>query len=83
MEMTDADKLAKRRLEFNENATVNPGLLAITSSAMAVDGTEIPVENITDGLGVNSKKRHKTVDGTSVSADSGSAASLEGDRRTQ
>jgi hypothetical protein len=81
--MNDADKLAKRRLGFAENETGNPGTIVLTNSAMLVDGAEVTAEVETGTVGVNTKKKHRKNDGSSVSTDSGSAASLEGVRREQ
>jgi hypothetical protein len=50
---------------------------------MIVDGAEVPLEPATVGDDVTTKKRHKTLDGTSVSTNSGSAASFEDDRQIQ
>ena len=78
--MSDAEKAAKRRLEFggdigNEN-------LAIIASDMLVDG--VTVNPLFEKENSSDSKRQKKEDGTTASNQSaGSAASLEDDRRAQ
>jgi hypothetical protein len=81
--MSEAEKLSKRRLGFEESPNIIPGSLALTNSAMAIDGVLHLEGPKKDMEGKVTKKKHKKANGTSVSADSGSAASLEDDRRVQ
>ncbi|KAM0861002.1 hypothetical protein ACQ4PT_046180 [Festuca glaucescens] len=86
--MTDNEKNAKKRLSFDQegmqasdahdNQDVDPNKNAL----MIIDGSkglETEVENDDTG---KENKRHKK-DGDTSSANTGSAASLEGDRQTQ
>jgi hypothetical protein len=82
--MSDAEKNAKKRIAFEDDQNINPAALALTNSAMHVDGELLLAEGEGDNVEVNGKKRHKSTDGTSISgASTESAASLEGDRRVQ
>ncbi|KAM0925913.1 hypothetical protein ACQ4PT_003807 [Festuca glaucescens] len=78
--MPDADKAAKRRLEFGDD-TGNANL-AIISSDMVVDG--VTVNPLFEKEDSSDSKRQKKEDGTTASnQNAGSAASLEDDRRAQ
>jgi hypothetical protein len=80
--MTEAEKLAKRRL-FVEESNAVAGTLVVVNSGVNIDGPVIPNANNSVPEDNNAKKRYKKVDGSSVSADTGSAASLEDDRQAQ
>jgi hypothetical protein len=81
--MTEADLNAKRRLGFDGAPTPNP-TLTILGPNMLIDGENSVDLDPIDNPPAKENKRTKLVDGTSVSgASSGSAASLEGDRRAQ
>jgi hypothetical protein len=78
--MTDAEKAAKRRLEFGDvNVNAN---LAIIASDMVVDGALVnPLFEKEDS---SDSKRQRKEGGTSeTNQNAGSAAPLEGDRRAQ
>jgi hypothetical protein len=76
------EKLAKRRLFVEESNDVEDTLVVV-NSGVNIDGTPIPNANNPAPEDYNAKKRYKKVDGSSVSADTRSAASLEDDRQTQ
>jgi hypothetical protein len=78
--MTDAEKEAKRRLEFgDENAN---GKLAIIALDMVVDG--VLVNPLFEKEDSSDSKRQQKEDGTSETNQyAGSVAPLEGDRRAQ
>jgi hypothetical protein len=78
--MSDTDSLAKKRLAFETNNGGKEGNM--TNGTLLLENTPGIKDNIV--VGEKDNKRHKRDDGTSVSGTSGgSAASLEGDRRTQ
>jgi hypothetical protein len=78
--MSDAEKIAKRRLEFGEGVG-NNALAIIPSGMMGKGPMIIPEEEKEDST---DSKRQRKEDGTSVSNNSArSAASLEDDRRAQ
>jgi hypothetical protein len=79
--MSDAEKSAKKRLAFEQASPDDTGALALSNSMEDVNSENQGVEE--KNHPVKDKKRHKKEDGTSVSGNSGSAASLEGDRRDQ
>jgi hypothetical protein len=81
--MTEAEKQAKKRLAFGDDTDTDLGKLTDMNAAMVVDGTLSNMENVNKRGDENTKKRHKITDGTSVSTDTGSAASFEDDRRAQ
>jgi hypothetical protein len=78
--MTDAEKAAKRRLDFaDENANEK---LAIIASDIGVDG--VLVNPLFEKEDSSESKRQRKEDGTSETNQfARSAASLEGDRRAQ
>ncbi|KAK1649708.1 hypothetical protein QYE76_067513 [Lolium multiflorum] len=78
--MSDAEKSAKKRLAFEQASPDDTGALALSNSVEDVNSENQGEE---ENHPVKDKKRHKKEDGTSVSGNSGSAASLEGDRRDQ
>jgi hypothetical protein len=79
--MTEAEKLAKRRLAFESTNIEKVGRQDNMAMSLDISPGAVPVvDNQEDG---KVKKRQKGVDGTSVSGTSGSAASLEDDRRAQ
>jgi hypothetical protein len=79
--MSDADKTAKKRLAFEQSSPEDVGALVLTNSMEDVNTETQGTEE--KGQLVKDKKRHKKEDGTSVSGNSGSTASFEGDRRDQ
>jgi hypothetical protein len=78
--MTEAEKIAKRRLDFGE--LPGKGELAIVPSNMLVDGVEN--NSVQEQENSSDSKRQKKSDGATISnQNAGSAASLEDDRRAQ